>query len=53
MTEPPRLFRVTLEVAGLDQADAVGARLTAAGFTGVALVHDLGKNPRVTRATAP
>ena len=37
---------------GFDQADAVAARLTAAGFTGVTLVHDLGKNPRVTRATA-
>jgi release factor glutamine methyltransferase len=37
---------------GFDQAEAVGARLTAAGFTGVALVHDLGKNPRVTRGTA-
>jgi release factor glutamine methyltransferase len=38
---------------GFDQADAVGARLVAAGFTGVTLVHDLGKNPRVTRGTAP
>ena len=38
---------------GFDQADAVGARLTAAGFTGVTLIHDLGKNPRVTRGTAP
>jgi release factor glutamine methyltransferase len=38
---------------GFDQADAVGARLIAAGFTGVTLVHDLGKNPRVTRGTAP
>lgn len=38
---------------GFDQADAVAARLTAAGFTGVTLVHDLGKNPRVTRGTAP
>lgn len=37
---------------GFDQADAVRARLIAAGFTGVALVHDLGKNPRVTRGTA-
>jgi release factor glutamine methyltransferase len=37
---------------GFDQADAVHARLVAAGFTGVALVHDLGKNPRVTRGTA-
>ena len=33
---------------GYDQADAVRARLTAAGFTGITLVHDLGKNPRVT-----
>jgi release factor glutamine methyltransferase len=33
---------------GFDQADAVRARLAAAGFTGIALVHDLGKNPRVT-----
>jgi release factor glutamine methyltransferase len=33
---------------GFDQADAVAARLTAAGFTDVTLVHDLGKNPRVT-----
>jgi release factor glutamine methyltransferase len=38
---------------GFDQADAVAARLIAAGFDGVTLVHDLGKNPRVTRATAP
>lgn len=38
---------------GFDQADAVRARLVAAGFTGVTLVHDLGKNPRVTRGTAP
>jgi release factor glutamine methyltransferase len=38
---------------GFDQAGAVAARLTAAGFTGVTLVHDLGKNPRVTRGTAP
>jgi release factor glutamine methyltransferase len=37
---------------GFDQADAVAARLAAAGFTGVTLVHDLGKNPRVTRGTA-
>jgi release factor glutamine methyltransferase len=37
---------------GFDQADAVRARLIAAGFTGVTLVHDLGKNPRVTRGTA-
>lgn len=38
---------------GFDQADAVRARLVAAGFAGVTLVHDLGKNPRVTWATAP
>ncbi|HMG54727.1 MAG TPA: peptide chain release factor N(5)-glutamine methyltransferase [Kofleriaceae bacterium] len=38
---------------GFDQADAVRARLAAAGFTDIALVHDLGKNPRVTRGTAP
>ena len=34
---------------GFDQADAVAARLTAAGFSDVVLTHDLGKNPRVTR----
>lgn len=33
---------------GYDQADAVAARFTAAGFVQVTLVHDLGKNPRVT-----
>lgn len=33
---------------GFDQADAVRARMTAAGFSDVTLVHDLGKNPRVT-----
>jgi release factor glutamine methyltransferase len=38
---------------GYDQADAVRARMDAAGFTGVTLVHDLGKNPRVTWGTAP
>jgi release factor glutamine methyltransferase len=37
---------------GFDQADAVRGRLITAGFTGVTLVHDLGKNPRVTRGTA-
>jgi release factor glutamine methyltransferase len=36
---------------GYDQADAVRARLTAAGLSGVTLVHDLGKNPRVTWGT--
>ncbi len=34
---------------GFDQADAVRARFEAAGFTAIELVHDLGKNPRVTR----
>lgn len=38
---------------GYDQADAVHARFVAAGFTKVTLVHDLGKNPRVTWGTAP
>jgi release factor glutamine methyltransferase len=33
---------------GFDQADAVRARLQAAGLTGVTLVHDLAKQPRVT-----
>ena len=33
---------------GYDQADAVRARLSAAGFSEITLVHDLGKNPRVT-----
>jgi release factor glutamine methyltransferase len=38
---------------GFDQADAVRARFTAAGFERVTLVHDLGKNPRVTWGIAP
>jgi len=38
---------------GCDQADAVRARLAAAGFTAVTLVHDLARNPRVTWAIAP
>lgn len=38
---------------GYDQADAVRARFAAAGFTGITLVHDLAKNPRVTWAAAP
>ena len=33
---------------GYDQAEAVRARFEAAGLTQVTLVHDLGKNPRVT-----
>ena len=35
---------------GYDQADSVRERFLGAGFTDVALVHDLGKNPRVTWA---
>lgn len=38
---------------GFDQADAVAARLAAAGFEDVTLVHDLAKHPRVTWAAAP
>ena len=38
---------------GYDQADAVQARLEAAGFTRVALTRDLGKNPRVTSGVLP
>ena len=38
---------------GFDQADAVRARLADAGFDQITLVHDLGKNPRVTWAVAP
>jgi release factor glutamine methyltransferase len=38
---------------GFDQADAVGERFVAAGFEQVTLVHDLGKNPRVTWGIAP
>ena len=33
---------------GYDQADAVRARFSAAGMQQITLVHDLGKNPRVT-----
>lgn len=33
---------------GYDQAEAVRARMVAVGLRDVALVHDLGKNPRVT-----
>jgi release factor glutamine methyltransferase len=38
---------------GFDQADAVHARVVAAGFANVTLVHDLGKNPRVTHGVWP
>ena len=38
---------------GFDQAEAVYARFTAAGMLNVTLVHDLGKNPRVTWGVAP
>ena len=38
---------------GFDQADAVRERFVAAGLERVTLVHDLGKNPRVTWGTAP
>ncbi len=38
---------------GYDQADAVRARFEAAGFQRVTLVHDLGKNPRVTWGLLP
>jgi release factor glutamine methyltransferase len=38
---------------GYDQADSVRERFEAAGLTKVTLVHDLGKNPRVTWGIAP
>lgn len=38
---------------GFDQAAAVRARFEAAGFANISLVHDLGKNPRVTWGTVP
>jgi len=38
---------------GFDQADAVRARLDAAGFVTIALARDLGGNARVTSAIAP
>ncbi|HEY1555552.1 MAG TPA: peptide chain release factor N(5)-glutamine methyltransferase [Kofleriaceae bacterium] len=38
---------------GFDQAEAVHARFAAAGMRDVTLVHDLGKNPRVTWGVAP
>lgn len=44
---------VLLVEHGYDQADPVRARFEAAGFTGVTLVHDLAKNPRVTWGRAP
>ena len=36
---------------GFDQADAVRERFERAGLRDVILIHDLGKNPRVTRGT--
>lgn len=39
---------VLLVEHGYDQAETVRARFAAAGFADIALVHDLGKNPRVT-----
>jgi release factor glutamine methyltransferase len=38
---------------GFDQAQPVYDRFTAAGLQSVTLVHDLGKNPRVTWGVAP
>lgn len=38
---------------GFDQADTVRARFERAGFSGVTLVHDLGKQPRVTWGRRP
>lgn len=38
---------------GFDQADTVRARFERTGFTGVTLVHDLGKQPRVTWGRRP
>lgn len=38
---------------GYDQAESVRERFEAAGLTKVTLVHDLGKNPRVTWGIAP
>jgi len=38
---------------GFDQADAVRARLEAAGLSRITLVRDLGKNPRVTTGVLP
>jgi release factor glutamine methyltransferase len=44
---------VLLVEHGYDQASAVHARFVAAGLTAITLVHDLGKNPRVTWGIAP
>jgi release factor glutamine methyltransferase len=38
---------------GYDQAETVRARFEKAGFADIKLVHDLGKNPRVTWARRP
>jgi release factor glutamine methyltransferase len=38
---------------GFDQADAVRTRFEACGLGAIRLVHDLGKQPRVTSGTAP
>jgi release factor glutamine methyltransferase len=38
---------------GYDQAEAIRMRFEVAGLTRVTLVHDLGKNPRVTWGIAP
>jgi release factor glutamine methyltransferase len=43
---------VLLVEHGYDQAEPVRARFAAAGFTGITLVHDLGKQPRVTWGVA-
>jgi release factor glutamine methyltransferase len=44
---------VLLVEHGYDQAEPVRARFATAGFTGITLVHDLGKQPRVTWGVAP
>ncbi|MDQ3340998.1 MAG: peptide chain release factor N(5)-glutamine methyltransferase [Myxococcota bacterium] len=36
---------------GFDQAETVRERFERAGLTDIAMTHDLGKNPRVTRGT--
>ena len=38
---------------GFDQADTVRARFEQAGLSDITLVHDLGKNPRVTHGRKP